>query len=117
MAKQELVINEEEAAEEAELWMSANSLFSALSEASPMTLSPSSSFNASNMSWSLYNLPVTETLSLPANWRYNPKQEEKVEQDEDVSIITQRRGNAATPAPLLSVTTEKASSSAAGPPT
>jgi hypothetical protein len=70
------------------------------------------------MSWSLYNLPVTETVSLPANWRYNPEQEEKVEQDEDVSIITQRRGNAAaTPAPLLSVTTEKASLTAAGPPT
>jgi hypothetical protein len=138
LAKQEHDINAEEAAEEAELWLSANSLFSALSEASPMTLSPSSSFNASNisssfnasnMSWSLYNLPVTETVSLPANWRYNPEQEEKVEQDEDVSIITQRRGNAAsTPAPLLSVTTEKArpllsvptekaSSSAACPPT
>ncbi len=95
--------------------MSATSLLSALSEASPMTLSPSSSFNASNRSWSLYNLPVTETLSLPANWRFYPEQE-KAEQEEDASLTTQRRGNAATP-PLLSVTSEKASSSAAAPPT
>ena len=114
-AKQEHDINAEEAAEEAELWLSATSLLSALSEASPMTLSPSSSFNASNRSWSLYNLPVTETLSLPANWRFYPEQE-KAEQEGDASLTTQRRGNAATP-PLLSVTTEKASSSAAAPPT
>ena len=114
-AKQEHDINAEEAAEEAELWLSATSLLSALSEDSPMTLSPSSSFNASNRSWSLYNLPVTETLSLPANWRFYPEQE-KAEQEEDASLTTQRRGNAATP-PLLSVTTEKASSSAAAPPT
>ena len=113
--KQENDIKKEEAAEEAELWLSATSLLSALSEASPMTLSPSSSFNASNRSWSLYNLPVTETLSLPANWRFYPEQE-KAEQEEDASLITQRRGNAATP-PLLSVTTEKASSSAVGPST
>ena len=105
----------EAAAEEAELWLSATSLLSALSEASPMTLSPSSSFNASNRSWSLYNLPVTETLSLPANWRFYPEQE-KAEQEEDASLTTQRRGNAATP-PLLCVTSEKASSSAAGPST
>ena len=114
-AKQEHDINAEEAAEEAELWLSATSLLSALSEASPMTLSPSSSFNASNRSWCSYNLPVTETLSLPANWRFYPEQE-KAEQEEDASLTTQRRGNAATP-PLLSVTTEKASSSAAGPST
>jgi len=114
-AKQEHDINAEEAAEEAELLLSATSLLSALSEASPMTLSPSSSFNASNRSWSLYNLPVTETLSLPANWRFYPEQE-KAEQEEDASLTTQRRGNAATP-PLLCVTSEKASSSAAGPST
>ena len=59
-AKQEHNINAEEAAEEAELWLSATSLLSALSEASPMTLSPSSSFNASNRSWCSYNLSVTE---------------------------------------------------------
>jgi len=80
-----------------------------------MTLSQSSSFNASNRSWSPFNLPVTETLSLPANWRYYPEQEQ-AEQEEDASLTTQRRGNAATP-PLLCVTSEKASSSAAAPPT
>jgi hypothetical protein len=42
-------------AEEAELWLSSTSLVSALSEASPMTLSLSSSFNASNRSWSSDN--------------------------------------------------------------
>jgi hypothetical protein len=113
--KQEHDINKEEAAEEAELWLSAASLLSALSEASPMTLSPSSSFNASNRSWCSYNLPVTETLSLPANWRFYPEQE-KAEQEEDASLITQRRGNASTPS-LLCVTSEKASLSAAGPST
>ena len=48
-------INAVEAAEEADLWLSFSSLVSALSEASPMTLSPSSSFNASNRSWSSDN--------------------------------------------------------------
>ena len=48
-------INAVEAAEVADLWLSFSSLVSALSEASPMTLSPSSSFNASNRSWSSDN--------------------------------------------------------------
>ena len=84
MAKQEHDIIEEEAAEDAELWLSASSLQSALSTASPMTLSTSSSsFNASNNSWSLYNLPVTETLSLPFG-RENKmaKQEQDINKEE-----------------------------------
>ncbi len=52
-------INAVEAAEEADLWLSFSSLVSALSEASPMTLSPSSSFNASNRSG-----PATTTCSM-----------------------------------------------------
>ena len=84
MAKQEHDIIEEEAAEDAELWLSASSLQSALSTASPMTLLPSSSsINASNNSWSLYNLPVTETLSLPFG-RENKmaKQEQDINKEE-----------------------------------
>ena len=81
--------NAEEAAEEAELWLSASSLQSALSTASPMTLSPSSSsFNASNNSWSLYNLPVTETLSLPfgREKRIVCKQQHKMaKQEQDIN--------------------------------
>jgi hypothetical protein len=62
--KQEHYINKEEAAEEAELWLSATSLLSALSEASPITLSPSSSFNASNRSWSPFNLDPLKTTRI-----------------------------------------------------
>ena len=89
MAKQEHDIIEEEAAEDAELWLSASSLQSALSTASPMTLSPSSSsFNASNNSWSLYNLPVTETLGLPfgREKRIVCKQQHKMpKQEQDIN--------------------------------
>jgi hypothetical protein len=109
------------AEEEAELWLSSTSLVSALSEASSMTLSPSSSFNASNRSWSIdndllddsqgsrgyyvdddnadYQLPF-ETSSLPPNWRYYPDHQDKVDSDSyifDDDSATQRRGNSMHP--------------------